>query len=241
MPTNNAINEGTGTAGQIPLGQSVGTAAVFTTPTVGTGLSLTSNSTTMQYGLTIPVATTSGGSGSTNFQGNLTLLNTQTASSSASLVLTGMTGYLSYELDFYDIACDTHQINLQIQYSTDGGSTWVTTNYEYMGYYLNSSGTGGFTSAQSQSVFLISNNQYAGTSQTCNAKLYVYGNSTSGALKYGTLLSVFPYYLAVGSNVGAQRVTGYRIVNTSVMNAVKVFPSAGLMTSGTVKLFGVNS
>jgi trimeric autotransporter adhesin len=54
-----------GTSGQILLG-STNADPAFITPTQGTGLSLTANATTLQYGLTIPVAVSSGGTGLTS-------------------------------------------------------------------------------------------------------------------------------------------------------------------------------
>lgn len=54
-----------GTNGQVFIGASAADPG-WVTPTVGTGLSLTTNSTTLQYGLTIPVVVSSGGTGLTS-------------------------------------------------------------------------------------------------------------------------------------------------------------------------------
>ena len=71
-----------GTNGQILLGATTADPA-WATPTVGTGLSLTTNSTTLSYGLTIPVVVSSGGTGAITLGANSLLLGNGTSAVSA--------------------------------------------------------------------------------------------------------------------------------------------------------------
>ena len=64
--TSNIASTGPGNAGQILVAAGPSADPAFVTPTVGTGLSLSSNSTTLQYSLSIPVAIASGGTNATS-------------------------------------------------------------------------------------------------------------------------------------------------------------------------------
>lgn len=87
-PTNHAVQIGNGsstlnsvsvgTNGQILVGATTAD-PTFVTPTVGTGLSLTTNATTLSYGLTIPVVVTSGGTGAITLAANNLLLGNGTS------------------------------------------------------------------------------------------------------------------------------------------------------------------
>lgn len=88
---------GIGTNGQILLGATAGP-PTWVTPTVNTGLTLTTNATTLVYGLTIPVVVSSGGTGAITLTshgvllGNTTSAVTATAAGTTGQVLTGVTG-----------------------------------------------------------------------------------------------------------------------------------------------------
>src|ERR1700731_2499456 len=97
MATNNAINlsqagvtyyNGTGTftgttssvAGQVLLGSGATlTAPTFIAPTAGSGLSITTNATTLQYALITPVVVSSGGTGNTTLTAHTVLVGEGTA------------------------------------------------------------------------------------------------------------------------------------------------------------------
>jgi hypothetical protein len=90
-----------GTNGQVLLG-ATGADPAFRTPTAGTGLTLTSNSTTLQYALTTPVSVANGGTGATSFTsngvlyGNGTSAVQVTAAGAANTVLLGNGGIPSF-------------------------------------------------------------------------------------------------------------------------------------------------
>jgi hypothetical protein len=87
-PTNHAVQIGNasstlnsvavGTNGQILVAATTAD-PTFVTPTVGTGLSLTTNATTLSYGLTIPVVVSSGGTGATSLTAHSLLVGEGTS------------------------------------------------------------------------------------------------------------------------------------------------------------------
>ena len=64
--TSNIASAGPGNAGQILVAAGASADPAFVTPTAGTGLSLSSNSTTLQYSFSVPVAIASGGTNATS-------------------------------------------------------------------------------------------------------------------------------------------------------------------------------
>ena len=72
-----------GTAGQVFLGTSATTDPVWVTPTAGTGLTLISNASTLDYLLSTPVIVANGGTGATSFTANSLLLGNGTSAVSA--------------------------------------------------------------------------------------------------------------------------------------------------------------
>ncbi len=76
---------GVGTSGQLLVG-STGASPSFVTPTVGTGLTLTSNATTLQYGLSTPVSVAHGGTGVASLTNHGVLLGQAAAGIAATAV-----------------------------------------------------------------------------------------------------------------------------------------------------------
>jgi hypothetical protein len=71
-----------GTNGQVLLG-STGADPAFITPTAGTGLSITTNATTLQYALSTPVSVSNGGTGATSFTAHSLILGQGTSAMTA--------------------------------------------------------------------------------------------------------------------------------------------------------------
>lgn len=71
-----------GTNGQVLLGSTAANPS-FVTPTAGTGLSITTNASTLQYALSTPVSVPNGGTGATSFTAHSILLGEGTSAISA--------------------------------------------------------------------------------------------------------------------------------------------------------------
>ena len=80
----NALSSvGPGTAGQALLSAGAGTNPAFIAPTAGTGLSVTTNATTLQYALSTPVTVSNGGTGAGTFTAHSLILGEGTSAMTA--------------------------------------------------------------------------------------------------------------------------------------------------------------
>ncbi len=96
--SNGVTSIGPGTAGQVLLSGGASADPSYVTPTAGTGLSVTTNASTLQYALSTPVSVANGGTGAATLTSNGVLLGnttsavTATAAGTTGQVLTGVTG-----------------------------------------------------------------------------------------------------------------------------------------------------
>lgn len=159
--------------------------------------------------------------------GNLVLIQSQTASTSASLTFTtGITAtYANYFLLYSNVTLSAG-VNLFLQISTNAGVSYIATGY-----------TSGLT-----------NNTY-------NSSTWTNGSATTGVilLNVSGLSSGFLYLFDVtgganfqsagitvannGSGGGASFLSGG--INTANVNAFKIVPASGTINTGTFTLFGI--
>ncbi len=173
---------------------------------------------------------------SSSNSGNHVLIQSQTASSVSSLTFTtGITGYDIYFLQYYGITNSAGAANLAIQVSTDGGSTYQTTNYVNNGYYSNNSGlTNIYLTAFAGMLIATDLDNTAAPSFSGNGYLYNFGNASlhkqfvgQGAGKYASISNI-------STHMGCEWST------VTVVNAFKILIDAGNM-SGTFKLYGIQN
>ena len=168
--------------------------------------------------------------------GALTLISTATASSSASIIFTGLTGYKWYMLEFEALYPSASATNLQVQGSRDNGATYISAGYESTYLYLYNSSYNNNRSYGDSAIYLTGafSPNYSGFSGVA----YLHGCGTSSSLLFGvTHQSVIYDSVVVGNSV----VMGGGFVNiASAVNAIKIFPASGNLASGTVKLYGVS-
>lgn len=242
MVTNSSTNLPTGTSGQIPVGQGTGVAPAFVTPTAGTGLSVTANTTTHSYALSTPVSTANGGTGQNNYTGNRVLLGTQTASSSTSLVFNSWsTGYLYYLCEFIEIIPTTNSTRLQIAFSTDGGSSYTNVTWDNGGFDAASTGGGTFVANSGASAtpdLLLGNTQANVSDEGINGWLYLWGLDSS------TYRKTLHQYIThpTGTNSMTFRNIGYHVRLTTQVTGLRfTYNGAGGITSGTINFYGVSA
>lgn len=170
--------------------------------------------------------------------GNRTLIQSQTASSSATIDFTsGVTGYVYYELECLGVLPTTDNVDFQMLYSTNGGSTWTGgTSYIYFGQSNNSSSSSfnGYVSAgTSQFVISPGNSNNANYAFYGIAVLYGFTNlSKQVTWTFTSTTSALNTQQAIGA--GSFTVTG------SNVNAVRVLFSSGNIAVGTFRLFGIS-
>lgn len=169
-----------------------------------------------------------------------TLLNTLTASNSATIQdTTSLTAtYDRYDLVFEYILPVTNGTNCRIQLSVDGGSTYKSTGYTGASYV----GTGTVTADSTFIPCSFSSATDVGSAATgagVSGTITIYKPSNATIVK--SWIGKFSYIGTGGSFI-------YRVVNSGgswsadilAINAVQISFSSGNISSGTVKIYGIN-
>lgn len=165
------------------------------------------------------------------------LLSTGTASSSATLDFTGLTGYSAYTFLLEHVTPATNAADLDMRISEDNGSTWKAgaANYQYGGVNYNTAGTsGGVGNASATSVALITglnNGSLEGASGTVTwFDLTVVAEKDYIAQIFGLASSGTRFGMSSG---------GSYVGDTSTINGVRFLMSSGNIASGIIKCYGV--
>jgi hypothetical protein len=177
--------------------------------------------------------------------GNLTLLSTQTASSSATLDFTSGidSTYDSYVFKFINIHPQTDNVSLQMNFSTDGGSNYnvtKTTTY-FQAYHHESNGVSALNYvsdrdlAQSTSDQQIANGIGNDNDQCTSGTLQLFNPSSDTFVKH--FMSRFNIYNEAQYSVD-NYVAGYGNTTSSI-DAVRFAMSSGNIDAGTIKMYGV--
>ena len=170
------IGVGPGTAGQVLISGGSSADPSYVAPSVGTGLTILSNATTLQYGLSIPVAVSSGGTGQTSITGVLV------GSGSA---ITGN------PVTQYDVL-------------VGGASNAITSiTPSTAGYVLTSNGTGTNPTFQSPASSSISITGNTGGTQTGDAFTFTGAGSSSGLYFAGAADTFTTSFQGATINAGA--------------------------------------
>ena len=167
--------------------------------------------------------------------GKLELIETQTVSSVSSADFTSLGSYNVHFLTFNNIDLST-TANLYARLSNNGGSSYISSGYQYATQRGNA--TGSFDELKStstsylQSVF--TDNGGLGTNETKEGYSYFYNLLDSSKYSFGTGMSL-------STNSVAQHIMmfGSAVLPTAeIHNAIRVLPNTGTM-SGTVSLYGI--
>jgi len=177
--------------------------------------------------------------------GALTLISTQTASSSASISFTSGidSTYDSYVFKFIDIHPETDAADLTFQGSTDSGSTYATTitssfflanhseaDANFFQYY------GDKDLAQSTSFQTIGRRIGADNDQQSSGTLQIFNPSSTTFVKH--FIARLNSYIEIDYSE-ENYVAGY-FNSTSAIDAVQFKMSSGNIDAGVIKLYGVS-
>lgn len=193
------------------------------------------------------VLTSTGTSSDPSFQafsgtGSMILISTNTFSSTSSLALTGLsTTYDVYVLNLSNIVMGTNAADILINYSTNNGSSYLSSNYVWVSTY--SSSTAGAT-------FSTTYNGTAPFATSGALTNYAVGLNSSPTYKYNATFSIYGLGSAAtavgfgfwsGSTAAVTWVQGRNdFSNTATaVNAIQLIPSSGNFASGTVSLYGI--
>lgn len=169
--------------------------------------------------------------------GALVLLDEEVASASAALVFTGLdSAYDNYKLILNDLIPATDSVDLLLQFSTDGGSTWITTGYVRANYFLGVGGdnSNGIERTGTDAVYLCGSvgNALSGVS----GEITLFGPTLAKKAKVTwditeeSPVSGGTYYFTNGQGIEAA---------ATPRNAVRLLFSSGNITSGVARLYGV--
>ena len=223
-----ALGSGTvnsGTAYQLAYYASTGT-AVSTLGSLGTsGQVLTSGGASVAPSWSTPSA------------GAMTLISTQTASSSSDLHWTGLSGYDKYLLVINSISLGYNLgASLIMRFGTGSGPTYITSGYSAELLDIYSGGTvSGFGSS---SYIMVSGYQgvYSPSAISANIQLSGFNNTSA----YPSFQSIASYQ--TGSQAQALDVAaGVYLSTGNIITALKIYSTSGTIISGSASLYGITS
>ena len=178
--------------------------------------------------------------------GSMTLLQTQTASSSATIDFTSNidSTYDSYVFKFINCHPQNDNVDLQVNFSTDGGSNYnVTKTSTFFRSYNNESGTVSNIKYETSSDlaqgtgFQGFNKSELGNDndQSCVGTLHLFNPSSTTFVKH-FIANINTYH--AGDYSANSYIAGYGNTTSSI-DAVRFQMSSGNIDDGTIKMYGV--
>ena len=166
------------------------------------------------------------------------LVSTQTASNSASLSWTGLTGS-KYWLTCQNMIAATGGENLNVQFGEGGGPTWKTTGYNWGYPYGAVSGSTPSPGASGNTNDVGINVAYANnTAPGASFQLTILPLSSGTAKKMVTGTSIM--WENADSVVLSAAIGGYYNSDTTAVTAVRLIETSGNITSGSCSLYALN-
>ena len=185
--------------------------------------------------------------GSISSLGNLTLIQKQTASSSASISFTSGidSTYPIYIFKFFSIHPSGSNPAFQFNMSTDGGSNYNVTKTStfIVSYHLESTGANtlgydtGFDLAQSTNFQSINPKIGGGSDECGSGTLTIFNPSSTTFVKHFISSGATHSYSSFPASYRNQ-VAGYGNT-TSAVNAIRFQMDSGNIDAGTIKLYGL--
>jgi len=144
--------------------------------------------------------------------------------------------YNAYKLIVSDMRIATDNQKLHIRYSTDAGSSYLTSNYDFSGMTRDSnSGTDNFNSASDSDIRIHQTGQGSAAAESMGLEINIYKPSTTDTRKlvHGTIVGISQHARTLsgyfsGSNTSTAAITGFQIRSGS-----------GNIDRGNFTLFGV--
>jgi hypothetical protein len=176
--------------------------------------------------------------------GALVLLEEHTASNSAELDFTSWysSSYDDYLIEFVSVIPATNDVQVTLQMSTNGGSSYDTgSNYSW-GLFLFAIGGSGIVGSNSDTSITVGHGIYTTGSQWAFAGSIHLNDPANAAIYkflHGTIFGLESSNFPSGSRVEGATFAGAYLVVTAV-NAFRVICSSGNIASGTVRIYGLS-
>lgn len=172
--------------------------------------------------------------------GGLVLLEQHTASASASLNFTAWysSAYDEYLVEVISLVPATNTVTLQLQMSTNGGSSYDTaSNYTTLGSYMFSGGIGLSSPSSNSTTYIDLCDGIGNTANWSVASSFRLFNPGSASL-YKNVTG-----LSISFSSGTSTATGVTFVgvykSTSAVNAFRLLFSSGNIASGIIRVYGI--
>lgn len=161
------------------------------------------------------------------------LLSTATASNSATLDFTDLTGYRAYVFDMSALIPATNAVGFTLRISTDNGSTWKSgaSDYAYGGARL--AGATGYVNSTAATFMGV-------VDSVSNSRSGVSGRVIAPSLSSG-INAHFVWEVAADltdSAIWGVFGSGKYAAGTDAINGVRFLMTSGNITSGTVRCYG---
>jgi hypothetical protein len=229
LPIANGGTNSTATATAGGVGYGTGTAHAYTA--VGTsGQVLTS------AGAGTPTWTTPSA-------GAITLISTLTASGSASLSWTGLSGYDKYYLVFENLLPVTGSGYLAMRLGTGAGPTYATSGY-YAAGTLSFSDTATVTGnvRQANTAYAAIASNYGNISASGEGasgfiNIFNFSSATTNSAYFNSMTGA----LTNTPNYSAEFIAGFLTGNSTAKTAIQIYFTSGNIASGKVSLYGISS
>ena len=170
--------------------------------------------------------------------GSLILIQTQTASNSASLTFTtGITPtYNNYLLTYTNVFPVTGGADIGLQISTNGGSTYINSGYASgLPVLVYSTGaTGAYTNA----TYMLLGASLRNFAIALNGTVYLQNFTSGSATGWPALTGTVNQQETGGAYFAGFPVSTYETGST-VINAFKIFASTGNIAQGTFSLYAI--
>ncbi len=162
----------------------------------------------------------------------MVLLATATASSSASLDFTKLTGFDSYLFTFADLIPATNSVNFAMQYYVSGVLN-TSANYQHQQWRWTTAATGVSGAGAQTGIALNSpNDAMASAGVGLSGTLRIYNPASSSTKKCD-----FEGYYQGSALLGVVSAGWFN--NTGTVDGVKFYMDSGNITSGTIKCYGI--
>jgi hypothetical protein len=168
--------------------------------------------------------------------GAMTLVSTQTASSSATLDFTGLTGK-KYLLIGRILQPATNSVEAWIRIGTGGGPTFSTSNYRWSARYSGSTGTVGVTNNNSDAKFNLAGaipNSGGSTSLGVSFTMYIDTDNSTFTTLMGDVIQDNTDTITYSSMFAG------RWTNAAAITGIRFMFSSGNVTSGSVSLYALS-